>query len=144
MKKSIFSFLFLFLLFSCGEYNPDGIYKNRQSSVLELRQLVNSKEQITQTSASFFLIAGSLDSRTETNYSVKVFAKVDGYYRVIDIPIYKLRINIDDSLQKPSLVIKYKNEKLSDSEIVNNYSVREYIINCPEKYLPEKLLPIEL
>ena len=64
--------------------------------------------------------------------------------KIVDIPIEKLRINIDDSLQKPNLVVKYYRYKMTDSEIVEDTYNRTFVINCPEKYLPEKLLPIEL
>lgn len=138
--------LFLSVLFiSCAEKGSDDVYKDRQTSVLELRQLVNKTEVNKQTYGAFFLIGGSISSTESTEVYVKVFAKVDGYFRVVSIPINKLRVNIDNTLEKPNLIIEYYSTKKSDSWVLaDEYRQEVFIINCPEKYLPEKLLPIEL
>lgn len=123
--------------------------KNLKSSKLELRQLVQETTTESKTTASFFLISGSYKSNTEEVITIKVFAKVEGRYRFIDIPIEKIRIVIDNELQKPTLEIEYfYREKATDTEVVdyfNHQSFKKlYIIYCPEQYLPEKLLPIGL
>lgn len=75
-----------------------------------------------------------------------MFAKVDGYFRVVNIPIENVRVNINNNIDKPTLQIYYTEEKLTGSNLLDNhgYNINYYIINCPERYLPEKLLPIEL
>lgn len=147
MKKLILLFLAIITI-SCANKTetPDEIYRDRETSVLELRQLVNSKEVNKQSYGSFFLIGGSFSNNETTEVYVKVFAKVNGYFRVISIPIEQLRVNIDNTIEKPNLVIPYHSYKRSDSEVVDKIESHnlDCVINCPEKYLPEKLLPIEL
>lgn len=144
MKKLIV--ILVVVLFSSCKLEESEEYKYRQTSVLELRQLVNKVETNKETFGSYFLIGGSISSKESTDVYVKVFAKVDGYFRVINIPIKELRVNINNKLVKPTLVIKYWDEKLTDSYVLDyrSYSIEYYIINCPEKYLPENLLPIKL
>lgn len=145
MRKILLILPLLFFVYCKPKNGPDGYVKDRQTSLLELRQLVNSKEETHQSSGSFFFVIGGYNSSSSVEISVKVFAKVDGFYRVINIPIEKLRVNIDNSLEKPNLIVTYYNSKLSDSNVLDSgWAVQTYIINCPEKYLPEKLLPIEL
>ncbi len=62
------------------------------------------------------------------------------------MPIEDIRVNINDSIKKPSIEVLYiNNEKLRDEELLNvGWISKIYIINCPEQYLPEKLLPINL
>src|SRR5690348_13483473 len=74
---------------------------------LELRQLVQSTDISTKTSGGYFLIAGSFSSTQETTVSVKVFAKTEKYYQLIDMPIEDIRINIDNTLEKPNVQIQY-------------------------------------
>ena len=140
--KKIILLLTVIIFSSCNE---ESTTKNRQTSVLELRQLVNRTETTKETYGYYFLIGGSINSTESTETYVKVFAKVDGYFRVISIPIEYLRVNIDNKLTKPNLVIKYYGSKYTDSYVANNFRyINHYIINCPEKYLPENLLPINL
>ena len=147
MKKLII-LLAIFTLLSCKNSvkNEDELYLIRATKTLELRQLVNSENTKTKSYGSYFLIGGSYSSKTETDISIKVFAKVDGYFRVVNIPIENVRVNINNNIDKPTLQIKYTEEKLTGSNLLDNYgySINYYIINCPERYLPEKLLPIEL
>jgi hypothetical protein len=99
MKKLII--ILTAILFSSCELKESERWKNRQTSVLELRQLVNKIEQ--------------------------------------------LRVNINNKLVKPDLKIHYKGSKETNSYVVNDtYNIEFYVINCPEKYLPENLLPIKL
>lgn len=146
--KKLLILLTAFSLLSCREFvkNEDELYLTRATKSLELRQLVNSENIGTKSHGSYFLIGGSYSSKTETEVSIKVFAKVDGYFRVVNIPIKEVRVNIDNKLDKPTLQINYTEEKLTSSSLLDYhvYSINYYIINCPEKYLPEKLLPIEL
>ena len=146
--KKLLILLVTFSLLSCREYvkNEDELYLNRTTKSLELRQLVNSENTNTKSYGSYFLIGGSYSSKTETDISIKVFAKVDGYFRVVNIPIENVRVNINNKINKPTLQINYTEEKLTASNLLDNhsYNINYYIINCPERYLPEKLLPIEL
>jgi hypothetical protein len=141
MKYFIFILLTLSLL-SCEE--P---IKSFKSKPIKLRQLVTNTEKHSYESGSFFLIGGSYHKSDYEETSVKVFGRVDGYYRLIEMDINDIRINIDNSINKPNIVIQYYSEiKVSDSYLLSHkcYYDPIYLINCPEKYLPEKLLPIEL
>ena len=62
------------------------------------------------------------------------------------MPIEDVRISINNKLTKPSVEIEYVNNyKYSDESIVDQKWLRKiYVVNCPEQYLPEKLLPIGL
>lgn len=147
MKKLLLVLLTFSTLLSCRDYVKNGdLCIDRTTEVLELRQIVNAENITTKSHGSYFLIGGSYSSETENKLSIKVFAKVDGYFRVIDIPIEEVRVNIDNKLNKPTLQINYEGTKYTSSNLLDNYNywINYYIINCPEKFLPEKLLPIEL
>lgn len=62
------------------------------------------------------------------------------------MPIEEIRIAIDNKLTTPNIEIEYtNNEKYNDEELVSKgWVTKVYVINCPEQYLPEKLLPIGL
>lgn len=137
----ILLFLFIGILFiSCDDtqlFNTDKF---------ELRQLLN-KEQVSQnTHGAYFLIVGEYSSETEYNDIVKVCAKVNNQYRFLQFNIKKVRIEIDNNLTKPQIQYFYKDwGQLSNERIFEYERNQDYIvIYCPEQYLPEKLLPIEL
>jgi hypothetical protein len=139
--KQIITIIIL-VLFSCS-VKPDEKFK---TSKLELRQLVKETENSTSTSAFFFLIAGSYNKKEYTTTTVKMFAKVEGRYRLIECNIEEIRVVINNSLKIPYLEIEYDaNTKLTDEKLLDIYYIgKTYIIYCPEQYLPEKLLPLEL
>jgi hypothetical protein len=120
--------------------------KKLKSSNLELRQLVQETETTKYSSASFFIIAGGYSQSEYKETKVKVFAKVEGRFRLIEMPIEDIRININNLLSKPNIVIEYEyTSKITDEELVSKkWFAKVYVINCPEQYLPEKLLPIGL
>jgi hypothetical protein len=135
MKKIIFIGLMLISLFSC---DSDSGYKNYKTDKIYLRQ---------EASGSYFLVvgSGSYEERTETK--IKLMGKVNGYYRLIEFDFVDVRIKVDNSIKNPYLIIKYQsNNKLTTNEILNNdnWYTTGYVIVCPEKYLPERLLPISL
>lgn len=148
MKNIIFLTLITFL-FSCSSNK----YRYGKTSDLELRQLVNITETESYSSGSASLFFATYHSREyETDY-VKVFAKVDGSYRYLKFSIEKVRIKLDSRVHNPYIVINYryydnKERKYNDSYICNddnyNTNIRNYTIVCHEKYLPEKLLPIDV
>jgi len=120
--------------------------KKLKSSNLELRQLIQETETTKYSSASYFLIAGGYSQSEYKETKVKVFAKVDGRFRLIEMPIQDVRININNELDKPNIVIEYEyTSNFTDEELVSReWFEKVYVINCPEQYLPEKLLPIGL
>lgn len=149
MKVSTIIFFFsLITFFACKKdepYDPDLEYIRRETSNFELRQLIQKETTTTNSHGSYFLIGGSYNSETKHEEWVKVFAKVDTTYRLISIPLNDIRINVDNNLITPSLKISYVKFKLTDNDVVDYpYTDKLYIISCPEKYLPEKLLPINL
>jgi len=120
--------------------------KDLKSSKLELRQLVQETEIKKGSSGYFFLIGGGFDSYENKITTVKVFAKINGRFRIIEMPIEDIRISIDNKLAKPNIEIEYVDSyKYSDEELVNQkWRDKIYVVNCPEQYLPEKLLPMGL
>lgn len=142
MKKLLLLSILSLLLFSCTKIDQ-GIKK---SSKLELRQLVKETSVNTESSASFFLVTGEYNSSTKEKTTIKVFANVEGRYRIIQMNIKDVRIVIDSTVQTPYIVIEYdESYTVTDEKLVDmSYSRSKYIIYCQEQYLPEKLLPINL
>jgi hypothetical protein len=138
----LYALLALVLFTSCESQRD----KDLKSSKLELRQLVQETEIKKGSSGYFFLIGGGFDSYENKITTVKVFAKINGRFRIIEMPIEDVRISINNKLIKPNIEIEYVNNyKYSDESIVDQKWLRKiYVVNCPEQYLPEKLLPIGL
>lgn len=142
MKKLLGLFVMLFL-FSCDR-PVDKIY---HSNKIYLRQLVNSDVSETHTYGSFFLVAGSVTSESTTQTVIKLMGSIDDEYRFIQFDFERARIKIDNSVKTPYIVLNYKNDQeISIDEQLRNmnwYGVTVTIV-CPEQYLPEKLLPIQI
>ena len=122
------------------------VYKEYHTDRIYLRQLVNRDVTETHTFGSFFLVAGSVSSGSETNTVVKVMGKVNGEYRFMQFDFTKVRIKIDDKVTDPYIVINYIHDKSKsiDYLLERDYYIKSITIVCPEQYLPEKLLPIQL
>ena len=148
MKKILFllPILALGLLESCTvETGKPPV--DRKSENLYLRQLVKSTNQKTEASGSFFIVTGSYKSQTETKTVVQVFAKIKGEYRFIEIPVESIRIQLDSSCKIPYVVLNYRGrDEMSSEDLLNHpgWYINTYTIVCSEKYLPERLLPINL
>lgn len=142
MKKIIFITLMLISLFSCDIREP----KNYKTDKIYLRQLVKVDKVTKEVSGSYFLVIGSGSYQERTETKIKLMGKVNGYYRLIEFDFVDVRIKIDNSIEDPYLVIKYQSyDKLKTNELINeNWYTTGYVIVCPEKYLPERLLPISL
>lgn len=145
MKHLLITHLFFasFLMISCKENK----HKEYISAEFPLRQLV--KTEITNKSENgyFFLIAGGYSNTEEQIVVVKVFAKIEGTYRYLELPMENIRININGKYKTPT--IQFKNEfdyTLSQTLfwIGEKRYDGEIIINCSEEYLPERLLPIKI
>lgn len=138
MKKLIIITVILLMFTSCSE--------NRTSSKLELRQLIQQTEVSKYSSGIYFFAIGTYNQLEESKIIIKCFALVEGRYRMVEIPIEKLRIVIDDTLISPILQIEYTAMDIySDNDLLNCSNLdKVYVLYCPEKYLPERLLPITL
>lgn len=140
MKKLLLLFVTL-LMIGCRveykEYHTDKIY---------LRQLVNRDITETHTSGAFFLIAGSVSSESETSTVVKVMGEVNGEYRFMQFDFTKARIKIDNKVTTPYIVLNYVDDRVQSIDYLLGYDyyVKSVTIVCPEQYLPEKLLPIQI
>lgn len=141
MKKLLLLFSLL-LMIGCDRVE----YKNYHTDRIYLRQLVNRDVTETHTSAAFFLIAGSMSSESETSTVVKLMGEVDGEYRFMQFDFEKVRIKIDNKVTTPYIVLNYRetSEMSMDYLLEYDYYVKSVTIVCPEQYLPEKLLPIQL
>lgn len=141
MRKYFILLIIIFGLISCNEF------KERLSDKIELRQLESSVSSTKTSSAWFVITAGSYDQSETSIPIVKVFGKIDGTYRLIEFPLKNARINIDNSIKTPTIQIGYTyHRNLRNTEILRNseYNADYYIINCPDIYLPEKLIPITI
>lgn len=132
----------MILLTSCDDFK----YKHYKTKHIPLRQLVQKDEVEKQANASYFLISASADYSEERQTVIKVFGKVGGTYRLIEFNIEDLRIRVDDKIDKPYIYLKYSYPKpINITWLLNEpYNIDVYVLVCPNKYLPEKLLPIEI
>lgn len=121
-------------------------YTKRHTDKIYLRQLVNRDITETHTSAAFFLIAGSMSSDSETQTVIKVMGDVKGEFRFMQFDFEKVRIKIDNNVKTPYIVLNYVNDQdyTIDYLLEYDYYVKSVTIVCPEQYLPEKLLPIQI
>ena len=132
----------LLLMIGCDRVE----YKNYHTDKIYLRQLVNRDVTETHTSGSFFLIAGSVSSDSETSTVVKLMGKVKDEYRFMQFDFEKVRIKIDNKVTTPYIVLNYRetSEMSIDYLLEYGYYVKSVTIVCPEQYLPERLLPIQI
>jgi hypothetical protein len=141
MKKLLLLFVAL-LMVGCNV----PVYKKYHTDKIYLRQLVNRDITETHTSAAFFLVAGSMSSESETSTVVKVMGEVNGEYRFMQFDFEKVRIKIDNKVTTPYIVLNYVDDEVKSIDYLLEYGyyVKSVTIVCPEQYLPEKLLPIQL
>ena len=141
MKKLLLLFL---VLLTIGCDRP--VYKNYHSDRIYLRQLVNKDVTETHTSGAFFLIAGSVSSESETSTVVKLMGEVNGEYRFMQFDFEKVRIRIDNKVTTPYIVLNYRETYEVDMDYLLEYPgyIDSITIVCPEQYLPERLLPIQI
>jgi hypothetical protein len=141
MKKLLLLFV-TFLMIGCHH----GEYKDYHTDKIYLRQLVNRDVTETHTSGSFFLVAGSVSSESETSTVVKLMGKVKDEYRFMQFDFEKVRIKIDNKVTTPYIVLNYReiSEMSMDYLLEYGYYVKSVTIVCPEQYLPERLLPIQI
>jgi hypothetical protein len=141
MKKLLLLFAVL-LMIGCDRVE----YKNYHTDKIYLRQLVNRDVTETHTSGSFFLIAGSVSSESETSTVVKLMGKVKDEYRFMQFDFEKVRIKIDNKVTTPYIMLNYRDtsEMSVDYLLQYPYYIGSVTIVCPEQYLPERLLPIQI
>ena len=141
MKKLLLLFSIL-LMVGCRPVE----YKDYHSEKIYLRQLVNRDVTETHTSGSFFLIAGSVSSESETSTVVKLMGEVNGEYRFMQFDFEKVRIKIDNKVTTPYIVLNYRETYEVDMSYLLDYPyyIGSITIVCPEQYLPERLLPIQI
>ena len=131
---------------SCTIKGGSSLSSDRKTEPLYLRQLVKSNKVQTSSGGSFFLIAGSYSSETESKPVVQVMAKVEGEYRFLEMEMEKIRIKIDSTCKIPYIILNYYDQEYSASYLIDHpkWNIRSYTVVCSEELLPEKLLPIEL
>jgi hypothetical protein len=141
MKKLLLLFSLL-LMIGCDRVE----YKDYHTDKIYLRQLVNRDVTETHTSGSFFLIAGSVSSESVTSTVVKLMGEVNGEYRFMQFDFEKVRIKIDNKVTTPYIMLNYRDtsETSVDYLLKFPYYIGSVTIVCPEQYLPERLLPIQI
>ena len=126
----------LLLLLLGGLFTSCDEEKSTSTTKMELRQLINKEETQKHSGGSYFIIVASYSSSETKQDVVKMFVKVDNsYYQMLKL-----------DLEKPYLIVKdtYFTQR-TDAEIIRFIEYSEQIfLHCPEKYLPEKLLSINL
>jgi hypothetical protein len=106
---------------------------------------------------TFVLFFATYHSQEKNMDVIKVFAEVDGLYRFIEIPMELVKVKIDNSITTPYVQIRYSfdgtgpiwrsNTKIVEdiaSGRLGHLTLTDYVITCPEQYLPERLLPIDI
>jgi hypothetical protein len=141
MKKLLGLFSVLFMI-GCQPME----YKDLHTDKIYLRQLINNNVTETHTSGSFFLVAGSVSSNSKTTTVVKLMGEIEGEYRFMQFDFEKVRIKIDNKVTTPYIVLNYNYTYEVDINYLlkNSYYIDSVTIVCPEQYLPERLLPIQL
>jgi hypothetical protein len=141
MKKLLLLFALL-LMIGCDRVE----YKDYHTDKIYLRQLVNRDVTEIHTSGSFFLIAGSVSSESVTSTVVKLMGEVNGEYRFMQFDFEKVRIKIDNKVTTPYIMLNYRDtsETSVDYLLKFPYYIGSVTIVCPEQYLPERLLPIQI
>jgi uncharacterized protein YcfL len=141
MKKLLLLFSLL-LMVGCNPVE----YKDYHSEKIYLRQLVNKDVTKNYTSGSFFLIAGSVSSESVTSTVVKLMGEVNGEYRFMQFDFETVRIKIDNKVTTPYIVLNYRETYEVDTDYLLKYPyyLESITIVCPEQYLPERLLPIQI
>ena len=142
MKKLLLLFFLVLLTIGCDRVE----YKDYHTDKIYLRQLVNRDVTETHTSGSFFLIAGSVSSESVTSTVVKLMGEVNGEYRFMQFDFEKVRIKIDNKVTTPYIMLNYRDtsETSVDYLLKFPYYIGSVTIVCPEQYLPERLLPIQI
>jgi len=140
MNKIITILLLSILSIGCGDITS--------TTKMELRQLVSKEVRTKNSDAYYFLIAGSYHSGEKSKEIIKMFVKVDNkYYKLLKLNLEDVNIVIDNKINKPYLIILFTGswKQQKDSEIISSIGTSITIyLHCPERYLPEKLLNIEL
>jgi len=150
MKKII---LMLVLAISMVGCNLEII--NQESGPMKLRQLANVTETEKSSGGTFVLFFATYHSQEKDMDFIKVFAEVDGLYRFIEIPMELVKVKIDNSVATPYVQIRYSFNGTgpiwrSNTYIIENVeyagrlNLTDYVITCPEQYLPERLLEIDI
>lgn len=135
MKKLIFILLMSFAFSLSAE----------TTKRYELRQLLKD-EKITRTSSvGFFFVVGEYKSSETKKLVVKLIAKTELGYEYFEIPFDLIVIKIDNSIRNPYLEFYHEHGNLRRLIVCRfcTKSDKVYLV-LPEKYLPEKLVPITL
>lgn len=145
MKK----LLLLLILFTFSNCVDKPISQNSITTKMELRQLINKEETNKHSSGSYFFIIANYSSSETKQDIIKMFVKVDNiYYKMLKIKLESVNIIINNKISKPYLQVISNDlsyTKMKDSEIISHIGYYDTVfLYCPEKYLPEKLLNIEL
>lgn len=139
----------LLLILIIGFFTSCEQTRTISTTKMELRQLVNKEETQKHSNGSYFIIVANYSSSETKQDVIKMFVKVDNsYYQMLKLDLEKVKVVIDNNIEKPYLIVKkdsFSHTKSTDAEILYfvEYNDRVFL-HCPEKYLPEKLLSINL
>jgi len=113
MKKLILiMFSFMFLLCGCAD-NPPPKGESKASLIFsgkhELKAMGKINTEInSHSSGSFFFILGSYYSESKEIKTVSFAWKSGEEYIISTVPLDKIRIHIDNSIEKPYILFRWK------------------------------------
>ena len=142
MKKILVLIFLMGIFVSCKETTG-----RISTTKMELRQLISKEVSTKNSNGYFFVIMGGYSSDESKYELIKMFVKVDNsYYKLLKLNLEDVNVVIDNKISKPYLILTtegYSNK--TDKQILRYIGYGDEIyLHCPEKYLPEKLLSIEL
>ena len=144
--KAIITLIVIFFVL-CTSINACFSVNEYYSGKLPLRQLKKVETSEKSSSGGFFVFIGGYSYSEKEDIKIQMLANTGSYYKFIEVKIKDIAIRIDNKIEIPYIQIKYYHEcALSNDDIIDDFKwySSSVIITCPEKYLPEKLLPIEL
>lgn len=145
--------IILILSLAIGLVSCDLQEIHQETTPMPLRQIANMSKTEKSADGTLILFFATYHSEEKDIDVVKVFAEVDGLYRFIEMPISKIKIRIDNSISTPYIQARYTRMGkspiwFSNTEVMDGINIRftldDYVITCPEQYLPERLLPIDI
>jgi hypothetical protein len=112
------------------------------SGTHELRKFKVITETGTKWSSSYFLVAGSASGKTVSDTRVSFSWKLNnGMYAISELPLSKIRVMINDSIQKPYVKFRWGGMMFNTNQIEDymNHDVIYMVVYCKESDFPMEI-----
>lgn len=136
------------LLIGCGK---EGI---QQTERIYLRQIKTGYDTTTKASGSFFIVFGTYQSETRTDYKLRALGKYRGEYRFVNLDINRVSFKLDPSVTTPYIIVEYEEYEpyedswsfyqLFQSQWDISIDRTKYVITCHPDLVPEQLSQVKL